>query len=91
MPRLVASLVSRSIWWLFPSTRPMVLRVWLGSRRSASSKIRAMRVAVSEVMLAVTYFPFAFGDCLGTGSSPLSSLLVVFMMSLGVRATGVRS
>src|SRR5674476_1230967 len=59
--RVRASAWIRSIWWLLPSTSATQVRVWWGSRRSASSKIAATMAAASWATLAVSHLLCAVG------------------------------
>ena len=64
--RLRASSLIRSIWWLAPSTSATQVRRCLGSRRSASSKVRLITSAGALTMLAVSHLFLATGP--GAGS-----------------------
>ena len=85
--RLRASKRIRSIWWLAPSTSAIHVRRCLGSRLSASSKIRLMTSAGAWTMLAVSHLFLATGPGAGSWSCGPAEL----RMSAGVRGAGLAS
>src|SRR6266542_1229577 len=59
--RARASARMRSIWWVLPSTRATQVRLWSGSRRSASSNPAAITSLASSVTDAESHLPVAAG------------------------------
>ena len=86
-PRLRASKRIRSIWWLAPSTSATQVRRCLGSRRSASSKVRRITAAGVVTTLAHNHLCRAIGP--GAGWWPSGAAET--RMSATVRGAGVAS
>ena len=85
-PRVLASALIRSIWWLLPSTSATQVRRWSGSRRSASSKTR--RDHGGGVVDDAGGEPLVLGL---RARGRRGAWRVAGRMSAGVRGTGVTS